>query len=141
MKKKIMGWFTAFALVFILGLVTFNESASASTIEDESMINSTNATMGEWEESFRFESSWFSKNGKFLVHVDNNSFEGGEYMVRLYKKGTTKVLFERSGYIEPKSTIKHDFYELSMKFSADAVWYRKSGSNVEILGMVYANRD
>ena len=142
MKKKIMGWFTAFALACVLGLVTFSENASASTNTD--MINSTNAIIGgEWEETFRLDNdSYFSKNRKFFVQVHNVSFEGGEYLVRLYKPGTSTVIFERSGYIGPKELINHDYMTpSSMNFTADSVWYRKSGSNAEILGMVYANRD
>ncbi|WP_025116367.1 hypothetical protein [Lysinibacillus fusiformis] len=139
MKKKVMGWLTAFALAFVLGLVTFSEDASAST--NKSMINSTNASIGEWEEYFRDESSWFSQSRFFTIKVQNISFEGGEYMFRLYKPGTTTVMFERKGYVEQKSIVEHEYYVSSMSFSADAVWYRKSGSNAQILGSVYAKRN
>lgn len=96
-----MGWLTAFAFACILGLVTFSEDASASNNEsiinstNESMMNSTNASIGEWEEYFRDESSWFSKSRFFIVQVHNVSFEGGEYMVRHSKSGTTTVMFEK----------------------------------------------
>jgi len=148
MKKKILSLITTFALTLVC-LIIFSDNANASTIEDTNTIISTNkdentnisknAVIAGWEEYFRFESSWFSKSRFFIVQVHNVSFEGGEYMVRLYKPGTTTVIYERSGYVGPQSIVDHDFYVSSMSFSADAVWYRKSGSDAEILGMVYAN--
>nr|WP_054550301.1 hypothetical protein [Lysinibacillus sphaericus] len=141
MKKKIFSLITTFTLALVC-LIIFNDNANASTIEDENMINSTNASITGWEEYFRFDNeSSFSANKKWIVQVRNVSFEGGEYMVRFYKPGTTTVIFEKSGYIGPKSNIEHDYMTNSTTIKADMVWYRQSGSGAEILGNIWANRD
>jgi len=137
MKKKILSLIMAFA--FVLGLITFSDSASAK----ESVLESASTTVDGYEEYFRIDTLFaYNPSRQWYVSAENYTYDkGGEYMIRVYKNGTKTVLFEAKGYIEgrtvgslPTRSSHYWYTPNSETLYYDLVVYRKG--DIEVLGDV-----
>lgn len=130
MKKKIIS--LVMTLGFVLGLAVFSGNVSAAE--------------GEYEEFFRIDDVFtFSPYGVWDIETENYSYEGGNYMVRLYDTKTKKVLFEKKDYIEARTAedygISKHVWRTPNKNThvVDIVVYREN-KNIEVYSGIRGRR-